>query len=85
MKIEIGKEFWETCGQTSLQGYLYERGAVAPGPVTLVMKQTPYSWRQQHGGPEIYLVPEFMPYCLIESILSLVESGYKIDLEFTTT
>lgn len=85
MKIEIGKEFWETCGQSSLQGYLYERGAVTPGPLTLVFKQTSFGWRQQNGGPDMYIVPEFMPYCLIESILNLVANGYKIDVEFTTT
>lgn len=82
MNIEIGKEFLETCGTASLQGLLYERGVTGPQPITLRFKQTSYAWRQENKGPELYIMPEFVPYCLIESVLKLVESGYKVDVDW---
>lgn len=84
MNIEIDKDFLETCGSASLQGRLYECGVNGPQQITLRFKQTSYAWRQENKGPELYIIPEFVPFCLIESVLKLVEQGYKIDVEFYT-
>lgn len=82
MNIEIGKEFLETCGSASLQGLLYERGVTGPQPITLRFKQTSSGWRHGNNGPDLYIMPEFSPYCLVESVLKLVAAGYKIDVEW---
>jgi hypothetical protein len=82
MNIEIDKEFLETCGTASLQGLLLGKGVTGPQPITLRFKQTSYAWRQKNNGPELYLVPEFAPYCLVESVLRLVEQGYKVNIDW---
>lgn len=83
-KINITKEFLETCGDNSLQGLLLGAGATTPGPITLFFPQTSYAWREKNGGPDIYMLPEFAPYCLLKSVISLIEHGYKISLEWAT-
>lgn len=84
MKIEISKEFLETCGQSSLQGLLAQHGIFQPQELTFQFKQSSYAWRAAHGGPELYLMPEFAPYYLMLSLLSLTQAGYKIHLELIT-
>lgn len=83
MKVAITKAFLETCGTSSLEGLLLAGGILEPEPVTLCFHQTSYAWRKEHGGPDIYLMPEFAPYCLIDSVLKLTAKGFKITLEWT--
>ena len=84
MNVEITKEFLETCGTASLQGLLLNKGITGPCNIFLRFKQTSYAWRQENGGPELYIMPEFAPYCLLESVLRLVSQGYRFDMEFYT-
>lgn len=82
--IELTKEFFETCGANSIEGRLVDEGATEPQPIKLRMKQTSFAWRQEHGGPDIYMIPEFAPLCLMDSVLRLTARGYKIELEWYT-
>lgn len=83
--VKIEKEFLETCGHASLQGLLAKQGIFGPEEVTLLFYETSTAWRAQHGGPDLYMVPEFGIPCLLESVLSLMEKGYKIHVGYFST
>jgi hypothetical protein len=52
--------------------------------VTLVFPQTSLSWREKHGGPAIYLIPEYVIACLIEDIVWMTKRGIEVIIETTT-
>ncbi len=35
---------------------------------------------QEHNGPDFVLIPEYVPMCLIESVLDLTRNGYNITI-----
>jgi len=59
-------------------------GVAEPQPVKLLFPQTSYAWRHENNGPDLYIVPEFMPMVLIDSILWMISKGYTISTEFVT-
>ena len=80
--IEITKEFLETYGTASLQGTLASLEVYDPTLIVLRFPQTSYSWRKANGGPDIYMMPEFVPFCLLESVLTLMSRGYTFRVEW---
>jgi len=52
--------------------------------VTLVFPETSLRWREQHGGPAIYLLPEYVVACLLEDIVWMMKRGIEIVIETTT-
>lgn len=82
--VNLNKDFFETCGTNSLEGALAAAGIMEPQTVKLRFRQTSYAWRQQNGGPDLYIVPEFVPLCLIDSVLRLSARGFKLETEFYT-
>ena len=82
--IRLDKTFFETCGTNSLEGLLVSEGATEPQPILLLFPQTSLGWRQGNNGPDLYIVPEFVPMVLIDSILWMIRKGYTISTEFVT-
>lgn len=83
--MEITKEFFETCGDASLEGALLNSGLLDPSKeIVLRFRQTSYAWRKENGGPETWLMPEFAPFSFVTSVLNLIRQGYKIKVEFFT-
>lgn len=79
--MNITKAFLETCGTASLEGALYEEGIVKPQVVLLQFEVSPPT----KGGPDILLMPDFAPACLVKSIVNLCEKGYKFKVEQCVT
>ena len=52
--------------------------------VTLVFPQTSLRWREQHGGPAIYLLPEYVVACLLEDIVRMTKRGIEVVIETPT-
>lgn len=46
--------------------------------VNLVFVETSLSWRQHNHGPDEWIMLEYVPKCLIDDVLWLVEHGYKV-------
>jgi len=71
--MDITKEWLETCGTASLQGALFKAGVVEPQPVTLWFEQA-------RPEPDLVIMPDFVPACLVESIVSMMKKGYDFEI-----
>lgn len=79
--VDLKKEHFETWGANSLEGICFNLGIVAPQPVRLRFQQKSQGWCRENGGPDLYIVPEFMPLCLVDSILRMTALGFQFDIE----
>jgi hypothetical protein len=85
-EIHLTKERIETMGDHSLEGELFEIDGF-PGPnkeeveLTLKFDQSSIQWRQQNGGPDLYIFPEYTIPCLMESVINLTLRGVKINIK----
>lgn len=86
MKLVLKHDIWENYGSNTLQG-LYANeflrlGIEPPKEITLEVHQTSMDYRRQNGGPAELIIPEFMPLCLIQDILSMQNRhGITINIE----
>jgi len=71
--MDITKEWLETCGTASLQGCLYEKGIFEPQKVTLWFEQA-------RPEPDLIIMPDFVPACLVQSVVDLTKKGYEIEI-----
>lgn len=76
--MDITKKWLQTCGDHSLEGALYEAGVRHPQPLTLRFEQGVLDPEQ---GPDLLLVPDFVPVCLLRSVVSLCRQGYELKIE----
>jgi hypothetical protein len=72
--MDITKEWLETCGTASLQGALFKEGIVEPQPVTLWFEQA-------RPEADLIIMPDFVPACLVQSIVDLMKKGYEFRIE----
>jgi hypothetical protein len=85
--LRIAHEDWEKFATASLEGMLVGKGlAIMPDDkdIILEIEQTSFGWKQNNNGPMVLLIPEHTPMCLIESIIHLMEKGYKITVNEIT-
>lgn len=75
--MKITKAWLETCGTASLEGALYEAGIMEPQLVVLSFERSPLTDK----GPDLLLIPDFAPACLVQSIVNLCAKGYKFKVE----
>jgi hypothetical protein len=83
--LQISKKDLETMGSNSLQGMIYNKlGCNVSKEIRIEFEQTSLGWRAEHNGPEGVIIPEYVPWCLCESIVNLMNSGYKLEIgEYT--
>lgn len=72
--MNITKEWLETCGTASLEGCLYEAGIKEPQEVTLWFEQA-------RPEPDLIIMPDFAPACLVSSIVLLSSKGYRFNIQ----
>lgn len=72
--MKITKEWLETCGSYSLEGSLFTAGITEPQAVTL-------SFEQARPEPDLILMPDYTPACLISSIINMIQKGYTFSIE----
>lgn len=72
--MNITKEWLETCGTSSLEGSLYAAGITEPQEVIL-------SFEQARPEPDLVLMPDYSPACLVSSIVSLMKRGYTFTIQ----
>lgn len=71
--MDITKEWLEKCGTASLQGALYQEGIREPQLV-------PLWFEQSRPEPDLIIMPDFVPACLVESIVSMMKKGYDFEI-----
>jgi len=83
MQIKITKENMKSFGANSLLALVYEKSgfnSIAGKQVTLLFQQsTEQSIRQ--NGPEEIIVPEYVPWLLVEDVVSLIKLGCEIHID----
>jgi hypothetical protein len=79
--LQISKKDLETMGSNSLQGMIYNKFKPdVPKELRIEFEQTSLGWRTEHNGCDNIIIPEFVPWCLCESIVNLMNSGYKLEI-----
>ena len=78
-EFEITEDFLEAFGAHALLGALVDKFDEVPKKLTLVFPQTGIRWRKENG-PKDYIMPEYVPMCLIRDLLALVRRGVEIKL-----
>lgn len=84
MRIEITEKFLELFGTGTLTGTIVSNDGKFPDKLTLVFPQTDLEWRRKNNGPKHYVMPEFVPFCLVLDVLELQRRGVEIAVETTT-
>jgi hypothetical protein len=79
--IRINQRFLECCGTATLTGTVVKDGEplMSITRIVLEFEQTSLGWRQAHGGPDSWIMPEYTLGCLIEDILSLQARGIVVE------
>lgn len=80
--IRIKHSLWSRFGSCTLMG-LYAEAMLANqdrDEKTLVLEIEQTSFEYRKARPEEIIVPEFMPHCLIEDILTLTRRGVEIQV-----
>lgn len=70
----ITKEWLETCGSFSLEGCLFKNGITEPQLVIL-------SFEQARPEPDMIIMPDYTPACLVSSILNMMKKGYTFNIQ----
>jgi hypothetical protein len=78
--LRIKRSDWERFATSSLEGLLMGAGLHPNDDVTLEIEQTSLAWRTEHGGPDLLLVPEYVPMCILESVIKLIGMGCKVSI-----
>ncbi len=89
VRVRFTHQTLETFGTCSLLGMISEKidankALTDYDEVVLEFDQTDLGFRTQNKGPKLILMPEFVPLCLIEDILSLVSLGIMVKLAEVT-
>ena len=77
MIVQISKEQLPSMASCSLIGLITKQN-IPPGPLTIQFEQSSFQWKQEHHGPDDIIVPEHLPMCLCEDIVTLIHMGYTI-------
>lgn len=77
-EFKLTKKMLEFMGTGSLTGYLMKAGIIPTNePIKLLFQQSSFEYKRTHNGSDI-IIPEFSPMCMAESLINLIEKGYKI-------
>jgi hypothetical protein len=86
--ITISHHKYELLGTASLSGMMIEALGPDEKPpditgetLTIVFERASLHYCQKHDGPAYIMMPDYVPFCLIQNILELVKRGIKIKLE----
>lgn len=77
-EIIIDENFLQNLGTASLEGIIFEKYGEIPKHITLIFRETSLSYRRVHNGPSQWIINEYAPKCLVDSIIHLVVNGVDI-------
>lgn len=86
MEIEISKELVCKLASRSLEGICIteieqKTGKYEKVPVKLIFFGSSLEYCRKNNGPELLIMPDFVPFCIAESVLEMVKAGWDISLE----
>jgi hypothetical protein len=76
--VHIYKNTFPTIGSGSLVAIVANQ--YPPSDVTIEFEQTSIKWRMEHGGPDEIIMPEYIPMCLCDDIITLIRMGYNLKI-----
>lgn len=84
MELKIRYEDYEVIGSHSLLGRLMEGfldGSLKKEGLVLKFQASTLKECEERPGPEILLMPEHVPMCLIEDVIKLVSEGIRVTID----
>jgi hypothetical protein len=79
-ELRISKKDYETIGTHSLIGMAFSARVSMPGPLTIIFEGSSLKYCQEHNGPELVVMADFVPFCIAQSILDMQKMGYEIEV-----
>jgi hypothetical protein len=79
-RLVLEKDMLSVLGTFSIQGMAVKAG-FPPGPLTIVFRGSSSAYCRDHDGPELLIMPDYVPYCIVESILQMQRNGWDISVE----
>jgi len=80
-KLRIKHSDWEKMASGSIEGIALMSGWDGKSDLILEIEQTTSRFRRANGGPEYIIVPEYTPWCILESVVRMTNLGVKITFE----
>jgi len=77
--VKVSKKYLTTFGDASLIGLCFELGYDFKDSLTIEFEQSSIGYRESHGPDEI-IIPEFVPMCLAQDIVSLMHRGIDVKI-----
>lgn len=82
VKVRLRLGYMENFGTGSLIGAILNQNPEVPlssiKNLEIQFEVTSYGWKKINKGPHLTLMPEYVPLCLIEDVLSLARWGIQI-------
>jgi hypothetical protein len=84
LELRVSKKELELWGANSLEGCLAIEGYLAKEgfyqePIRILFEQWSPEKVEAESGPDMLLLPEYLPLCLCESVISLTQRGVKLE------
>ena len=76
--VDISEESLSHFGSFTLLGVTAD--PTPPKEINLIFPETSMRWKEQHGGPNQWIVNEHVIKCLVEDILYFVQQGKTVHL-----
>lgn len=78
--FRISKKLLETIASASLRGLLWEAGITISDDRELHLEFETFTLQQcrQNDGPDLVIIPEYVPMCLLECVLSFIKNGWTV-------
>ena len=82
-RIRLSHASFETLGSFSLVGMFAEARGDDISDKTLIVEidETSLSWREKNNGPMLVIMPEFVPRCIMQDMISLLRQGIDVRFE----
>jgi hypothetical protein len=76
--LKISKQQLSALGANSLLGLVTKNGFFQPTDLEILFEETTEEWRREHKGADEIIVPEYVPACLCQDILTLIQMGFNL-------
>lgn len=79
-ELRINHDLLGKLGSGSIIGILADKGFLhKKQPIKILFKTRNLSQCREHGGPDSVIIPEFVPMCLCDDIVTLIGMGEKLE------
>ncbi len=80
-RLVLNKHNYETIGTFSIQGRANDLGFTIDKPLVIVFQVCTLAYCREHDGPEFVMMPDYVPFCIMESIIEMIKNGWNLSVE----